>query len=273
MQQIDDALHVGTHHRLVSILDGDAACARAELFPDVPDLAWAAEPESLDSKGDVPLALGGILLHTGDRVALIDLGVGPELATHFKFLDRLRAAGVAPDEVTDVLFTHLHFDHVGWSTLDGELTFPNATYRCGRDDWTYFVEEERDHPTERLSRPLLEGVEQRLEPWDGDVTLWPGVDVVAAAGHTPGSSVIVLSTPDERAVLLGDVVHCPAQLLHPDWSALGDVNPRQAEATRERLARELDDPSTHVAGAHFPGLQFGRVVTGSSGRRQWAYAI
>jgi glyoxylase-like metal-dependent hydrolase (beta-lactamase superfamily II) len=273
MHQDEDWLHVGMRHRLVSILDGEVPFARAELFPDVPDSAWDTEPESLDSSGDVPLALGGILLHTGDRVVLIDLGVGRELATHSKFLDRLRGAGVARDEVTDVLFTHLHYDHVGWSTLDGELTFPNATYRCGRDDWTYFMEEDRDHPTERLSRPLLEGVDERLEPWDGDVTLWPGVDIVVAAGHTPGSSVVVLSSPDERAVLLGDVVHCPAQLLHPEWSALGDVNPEQAVKTRERLARELDDPSIHVAGAHFPGLQFGRVATGSSGRRQWAFRI
>jgi glyoxylase-like metal-dependent hydrolase (beta-lactamase superfamily II) len=204
---------------------------------------------------------------------LIDAGAGPELAPNSRFLDLLRAEGVPPDEVTDVLFTHLHYDHVGWATLDGGPTFPNAIYRCGRDGWTYFVEEDRDHPTERLSRPLLEGVAERLEPWDGDVTLWPGVDIVAAAGHTPGSSIIVLSTPEERAVLLGDVVHCPAQLLHPDWTALGDVNPQQAVATRERLAREFDDPSVHLAGAHFPGLRFGRVARGSSGRRQWAFAI
>ena len=53
-------------------------------------------------------------------------------------LESLAGIGVTPDDVTDVLFTHLHFDHIGWATVDGVPTFPKATYRCDVRDWDHF---------------------------------------------------------------------------------------------------------------------------------------
>ena len=58
--------------------------------------------------------------------------------------------GVQPDDVTDVLFTHLHFDHVGWATQQGRVVFPNATYRCDERDWAHFV-----GPDEGATRKLV----------------------------------------------------------------------------------------------------------------------
>ena len=70
-------------------------------------------------------------------------------------------------------------------------------------------------------------------------------------------------------MMLGDVVHCPVQLLDDEWASLFDFDPVLARATRTRLARELEgDVSTSVSGAHFPGMRFGRVLKGQ-GRRQW----
>ncbi len=94
-----------------------------------------------------------------------------------------RRVGVEPGDVTDVLFTHLHFDHIGWASTDGVPTFPNATYRCDRRDWDHFVGSD-DVATARL-RP----VEDRFEPWDGDASIAPGVDARLCAGHTPGSAL------------------------------------------------------------------------------------
>ena len=245
--------------------------ATAALFPDVPATSWEPVRPFLDAQGDVPVTVGGVLVLTGDRVVLVDAGLGPEFVAGAPFLDGLRRHGYSPEAITDVVFTHLHYDHVGWACTDGSPTFPNATYRCAADDWRYFVDQERDDPAERMSRRKVGGIEDRLEPWDRDATLFPGVDVVLAPGHTPGSSIVILSTPTERVVLLGDVAHCPAQLLHTDWSVIDEVDPEMAKATRARLAIELDDPTTHVAGAHFPELSFGRVATSESGRRQWTF--
>jgi hypothetical protein len=69
-------------------------------------------------------------------------------------------------------------------------------------------------------------------------------------------------------MLLGDVVHCPVELLDDEWATIGDVDPAMAQRTRIALARELEADDVPVAAAHFPGLQFGRLLSGE-GRRSW----
>src|SRR5690242_2867120 len=76
---------------------------------------------------------------------------------------------------------------------------------------------------------------------------------------------VVISSGQERALLLGDAITCPVQLDEPTWHSMGDVDPALADRTRERLWRELEDQSTIGAGAHFPELQFGRVLQGTPG--------
>jgi glyoxylase-like metal-dependent hydrolase (beta-lactamase superfamily II) len=111
----------------------------------------------------------------------------------------LTAAGVTPEDVTDVVLTHLHFDHIGWVSSDGEPYFPNATIRCAAADLDYFLPGAAEERTVSLIYSALRAPERlapvldRIEAWDRDHTLLPGIDVRLAAGHTPGSSVIVLS--------------------------------------------------------------------------------
>jgi glyoxylase-like metal-dependent hydrolase (beta-lactamase superfamily II) len=213
---------------------------------------------------------GGFLIRgAGDRVMIVDGGIGAVSDPQYglaggQLLSSLASVGVTPAEVTDVLFTHLHFDHIGWASVDGAPTFPNATYRCDRRDWDHFVGAD-DAATAQL-RP----VEERFEAWDGDVTLAPGVDTRLCAGHTPGSALIVLSSGDQRALLLGDVVHCAVELLDDEWGGVADVDPVMAQQARNALARELEGTDVPVAAAHFPGLRFGRVLAGQ-GRRQWVF--
>jgi hypothetical protein len=78
----------------------------------------------------------------------------------------------------------------------------------------------------------------------------------------------VLSSGASRAVLLGDVVHCPVELVEDEWASLGDVDPELAKRTKVALARELEGTDTPVAGPHFPGMRFGRLLAGE-GRRLW----
>jgi glyoxylase-like metal-dependent hydrolase (beta-lactamase superfamily II) len=168
---------------------------------------------------------------------------------------------VAPGEITDVIFTHLHFDHVGWASHAGEVVFPNATYRCHARDWDYFRSNER-------VQPILAPIEQRLTTWESSGPLCPGIDTMHAPGHTPGSTILVLSSGAARGLLLGDVVHCPVELLEDEWAGLGDVDPALARSTRNTLAREIEGTDTPVAAAHFPGMVFGRLLS-ASGRRAW----
>jgi glyoxylase-like metal-dependent hydrolase (beta-lactamase superfamily II) len=106
--------------------------------------------------------------------------------------------------------------------------------------------------------------------WERDTTVLPGLDVRLAAGHTPGSTVIVLSSGGERAVLLGDVVHCPVELIETEWQVVGDVDRELARRSRQGWAAELEGSAVPAAAAHFPGMQFGRLLPGQ-GRRQWVF--
>jgi hypothetical protein len=80
--------------------------------------------------------------------------------------------------------------------------------------------------------------------------------------------VIVLSSGTERVVLLGDAVHCPIELVDDEWGTIGDVDPELAKRTKMALAQELEDSMAHVSAAHFPEMQFGRLLR-AQGKRQW----
>jgi glyoxylase-like metal-dependent hydrolase (beta-lactamase superfamily II) len=128
-----------------------------------------------------------------------------------------------------------------------------ATYRCDSADWAHFVD--RD---ERVTT-LLEPLRDRFEMCDADTRILPGVDALRAPGHTPGSTVVVVSSRDQRLLLLGDMVHRPR----------GAARRGVARRTRDALAREPEATGALAGAAHFPGLHLGRLGL-AAGRRLWA---
>jgi len=232
---------------------------------------WAPHRGLLDDEGMLEIALGAFLIRAADRVVLVDTGLGSVTApiagaemTGGRLLESLAGCGVTPADVTDVVFTHLHFDHVGWATRHGEVVFPSATYRCDQRDWDHFVTDDPAGGGARKLRPIAD----RLRTWDCDGTILPGLDAMVAPGHTPGSTIVVVSDGSARALLLGDVVHCPVELVDDEWAGMGDVDPDLAKRTRVALAKEIEGKDLPVAAAHFAGLRFGRLLSGE-GRRRW----
>ena len=250
---------------ILPVLDGVARYPISDPFLGMSPDAWLPHRQFLTSDDELELALGGFVVRSGDRVVLVDCGVGRVDSGPFhggEFLTNLAARGITPGDVTDVVFTHLHFDHVGWATQQGSVVFTNATYRCDERDWGHFVGP--DPGATRKLTPLTD----RMEFWDRSGPLLPGLDAMVAPGHTPGSTIVVISSGTDRAMLLGDVVHCPVELLDDEWAGMGDVDPELAKRTRNALSRELEGTDVPVAAAHFPGLQFGKLLLGS-GKRQW----
>jgi glyoxylase-like metal-dependent hydrolase (beta-lactamase superfamily II) len=222
----------------------------------------------VDDHGRIELTMGGFLVRTGDRVILVDAGMGPYRNGPLgggAMLDSLTNLGISPTDITDVLLTHLHFDHIGWCSQNDAAVFSNAIYRCHAADWNHFV---TGPGTESGTLPSLLPAESQFSTFDTDVTIAPGVTVRHAPGHTPGSTIVVLSSGTDRAMLIGDVAHCPAELTNDEWEMTFDVDPLQATATRAAVARELEGSGAFVAAAHFPALEFGRLMRGE-GRRNW----
>ena len=237
-------------------------------------LDFSTHQDLLADDGRVHIPIGCFLLRTGDTTVLVDAGLGAvdvEWARGGDLPAALRAAGVGPEDIDLVVCSHLHIDHIGWLAVDDAPWFPNATVRYGTADWQQFV---ADRPDDDRSRRTMEVLADagRLEPMDGDmVPLAKGLTARHTPGHTLGHYGFVVSSGDERAVLLGDAVECPLQLEEPDFWAMSDVDPTMAARTREALWRELEGTDALVTAAHFPGLEFGRVLRGT-GKRWFASA-
>jgi glyoxylase-like metal-dependent hydrolase (beta-lactamase superfamily II) len=264
---------------IVPVRDGRGALPTSMLF-SASEQQWLPHRKFLDDDGMVPMEVGGFLLRgAGDQVVLVDLGLG-QLGSALgmgQFMNSLDALGVSASEVTDVVFTHLHLDHIGWAVTHDAPTFPNATYRCSRADFEYFIDPGGAPPTPlatMMGAPteaeFLGPTANRFVVWD-EGSLAPGLTVTAAPGHTPGSTVLVISSGTERALLIGDVAHCPVEFLEPEWEVLSDVDPDLARRTREALAREYEGTDVPMAASHFEGMQFGRLLP-AAGRRQWVFS-
>jgi len=230
---------------------------------------WSRHQDLLDADGTVHCPIGCFVIRTGDRTVLVDTGLGP-LDVAFlvggELPGALAAVGVAPADIDTVVCTHLHLDHAGWLVHDDKTFFPNATVRFGAADWETWVVNAHEKDRIRNAMLLLEA-QDRLAPIDSDgESIAPGITARAAPGHTMGSNLLVVSSGDERVLLLGDAVTCPVQLTEEDWQGMSDMDPALSRRTRDALWAELEGTDTRFTAAHFPDLQFGRVLRGNGKR-------
>ncbi|GAB2964207.1 MBL fold metallo-hydrolase [Nonomuraea fastidiosa] len=234
------------------------------------------------------------VLRSEGKTILVDTGVGngrarPQIPLfadlQTDFLDRLRAAGVAPEDVDVVVNTHIHYDHVGWNTewRDGAWrpTFPNATYLIPRVDNTYFDPANahlRRAPRDDHERIRWEGSKlvfnDSIAPIHeaGQAVLWEGghridgnLTLEPAPGHTPGSSVLTLRSGPDRAVFVGDMLHSPVQVLDPRWNSCFCDDLQLAAKTRRAYLERAADQRELIFPAHWPGHSAAEVRKNGDG--------
>jgi glyoxylase-like metal-dependent hydrolase (beta-lactamase superfamily II) len=263
---------------VISAISDGTFIARPGYFGD--DATADGHRDLFDRHGRAWLPIGCFVIRTGDRCVLVDAGMGPTQSGGDDAVCRLvggqlpvglRAMGIERDDITDVICTHLHPDHVGWLfDLESKPVFAHATVWFGAGDWRHFIAERRDPPVQDYVWQgfRLHADDARLRPIDRDTTVAPGLTAIRAPGHTPGHLCVVVSSESQRALLLGDAITCPVQLDESAWHSIGDVDPALADRTRQRLWRELEGEAITGTGSHFPELKFGRVLNGS-GKRWW----
>ena len=266
--------------RLTYLPDGAIHSELESLYRNLPDTELEGSRELLDDDDLLVMSVGAVLVEVGDRRALIDLGWGPSTLDIYEatqgerrghvhggaLVASLGECGFGPDDIDTVVISHLHSDHIGWLLNDEKLTFSRASHLLAEAEWGFWHEPGR---LDQLGSPSSDQsaiLGSRLRFVDDGDTILPGVNAMLTAGHTPGHLSFVASSGTERAVVLGDAVHCPLELSYPELELVIDVDPTMAARSRRRLEELLSEEGTMSAGGHFSGAAFQRMIVSDVGK-------
>ncbi len=237
-------------------------------------------PNYYDAAADAFVtSIASWLVKTPEHTILIDTGSGNHkdrpLSPRFHqldtpWLDRLKAAGAAPQDIDLVLLTHLHVDHVGWNTVRaGDRwvpTFPNATYVMSRieREWrdpkltTATRPAAADLPFLDSVLPVIDAGQVKLV--EGNETVADGIDLMPTPGHAPGQMAIRIRSRGEEALFIADVMHQPIQIYYPDWNSKYCEDQALAPVARRRVLDYCADAGCLMLPAHFGPPFCGRVT-------------
>src|SRR6056297_2868901 len=209
------------------------------------------------------------LYRDGTNTVLFDAGSGPAfMPSAGDLLDALEATGVTPDEITHVIFTHAHPDHL-WGVLDDfdDPVFTNAAHMIGQAEWDYWTDPATVDiiGTARASFAVgaarrLEAIADRLETFTGGQEVLPGIIAHDTPGHTPGHMAFEVRQGNSGVMVVGDAIgNGHLALAHPDWASGADQDAGQGIATRLRLLDQLATDGMPMVGFHLPEGGLGRV--------------
>jgi len=251
-------------------LDGGA------MFGIVPKPLWEKKIAA-DELNRIPLHARCLLLEGNGRLILIDNGIGDKqnekfnqiyaIDTSTMELNRsLRDAGFHREEVTDVILTHLHFDHCGGSTVyngdELEIAFPNATFHCQKSHWEWAqasnVREKASFLPENLE-PL--GASGQLSLCEGRIELLPGIEVIPVDGHTQAMQLVRVHDSERSLLYTADLLPTHAHLA-PAWNMGYDLWPMTTIDEKARLLEEAIRGNWQLFFEHDPTVGLCDVIQG-----------
>jgi glyoxylase-like metal-dependent hydrolase (beta-lactamase superfamily II) len=220
---------------------------------------------------DVETSINVYLIEIDGHRILVDTGAGDLFGEGFggRLFENLKAVGVAPEQITDVLITHVHVDHTGGLTLGGKRMFPNALVYVGKPDVDFFLSAEQAAKSTYRPAALPHAFEEavtsvkpyldsgQLRPFDRETEIVPGLNGTIHPGHTPGSAYYTLTRNGQTIKFIGDTVHVEAvQFPAPEVTIVFDVNAKEAAANRAKVFAELARTRVLVAAPHlrYPGI-------------------
>jgi glyoxylase-like metal-dependent hydrolase (beta-lactamase superfamily II) len=278
----------------ITDIDVDFPIPLTQLFPDVPLEAWTPYkqryPEVFIGPDHWRTHLGGFLLRSQGSTILVDTGLGSNATNpgtvaalgggeEGRLLPELQAAGVHPEDVDIVFFTHLHPDHVGWNLIRGGTnprpTFPRARYVTHQADWNVFrTPEVQEHFPFRYWEETLGPLENLgvLDLLSGEQSLTSEITALPTPGHTPGSMSLAIASGGQHALIIGDVTTNPAQVAEVDWIFAFDMDPALAVETRRQMLDRAEAENATLLACHFRAPGFGKLVR-IEGRRYWQGGI
>ncbi|MEU8227437.1 MBL fold metallo-hydrolase [Kribbella sp. NPDC048915] len=211
-----------------------------------------------------------LFVNTPDGMAVIDTGLGASFLGYGEYIkplvgqleDGMTSAGLSRANLAAVVFTHLHQDHSRGSIWSGELTFPAATAYAHALEvafWSGTVDLPQAQPHLEAARETIRLFGERLRAFEYEAEVLPGVRTLAAPGHTPGHSAVLLESQGERLLCVGDTFYDPLQLTNPSWATPWDLDLAASIASRRHLLERAADERLMVHAYHLPFPGLGRV--------------
>ncbi len=214
--------------------------------------------------GTFPNAMNAYLVQTPEKNILFDTGVGNKLTQNLALL------GVTPEQIDILCITHMHGDHIGGMLKDGKAVFTNAEVYLPQPEHDYWTNQDIISKLPENKRggflnaiKVIDIYKHKLHLFtpitiDSSITtLLPGIQGIAAYGHTPGHTGFLLESKGEKLLIWADLTHAMAfQMPYPEIAVTYDTNPTDAVYARQAILKYVSEHQIPIAGMHiaFPGM-------------------
>ncbi len=219
-------------------------------------------------------ALNAVMVRSGGQTILIDAGLGLDpnlnLPRAGQLTKRLESAGIDMSAVTDIVLTHMHMDHIGGLVVDGvkERLRPDLRIHVAAAEVKFWEAPDFSRVNMPAGFPdalratakrFVKEYRSQLRTFGEECEVAPGVVVQRTGGHTPGHSVVRVSSGGDRLMFAGDAVFAVG-FEHPDWFNGFEHDPEEAVRVRTRLLRELAETGELLVATHLPFPSVGHVA-------------
>jgi glyoxylase-like metal-dependent hydrolase (beta-lactamase superfamily II) len=212
----------------------------------------SAEALAKVTGADMVNAVNMFVLKTAQGNYLFDTGVGGQGG----MIGSMAAAGLTPADISAVVITHFHGDHIGGLTKDGAAVFPNAKLYVPREEM------EKGPYSARFAAAYADRTVQFT--WDEEIL--PGVKALKAIGHTQGHTVYMIESAGDKLLIAGDLIHFGGvQLPNPDIAVTYDTDTAQAIASRKQFFNMAADQTIPIASMHLPFPAVGKLAKADTG--------
>jgi glyoxylase-like metal-dependent hydrolase (beta-lactamase superfamily II) len=253
------------------ISDGVLPLPFATMSTNVEPAARAAWLDQLFLPEKFDWAVNVVVVRSGDRTILVDSGLGSQFEGFPRagqLVRRLKAAGIDLGDITDVVLTHLHMDHIGGLLVDGvkQRLRPDLRIHAAAAEVNFWEAPDFSRTASPIpdvlrstAQRFLQEYRDQLHTFEEEHEMAPGVTLQRTGGHTPGHTVVRLASGGERLTFAGDAIF-PVSFDHPEWHNGFEHDPEESVKVRVKLFRELATSGELLVATHLSFPSVGRVA-------------